>query len=158
MTRILANDFGQNHGYTLYDTHTQELTSWERFYGLDGHRAFRASLTAILSRDTIFLGERFLFLHENRDRTKIDFTPCEYIGVAKVYCQMNEIEMEWQNASQACGVTAFWGDDKNGGNAKIKKLGLWQAGKTHAMDSLRHLLYYVSFEMNNDYFIQLLKD
>lgn len=158
--RILANDFGQNHGFTLYEqvgNASVQLRTWEKHYGLTGHKEFRDDLRHLLTPHTIFLGERFLHLHEFADRAKIDYTPAEYIGVAKLFCQQNFITDEWQNAAQACGATAFWGDAEQGGNAKIQKLGLWQPGKRHAMDSLRHLLYYVSFEMKDQRFIQQLR-
>lgn len=168
MLRILANDFGQNHGFTLFDwdennPDAYSLTSWQKNYGTNGHLLLKKDIAPMLHGNVTLVGERFLFLHENQGRTKIDYTACEYIGVAKLYCQMNKIQMEWQNGAQAVGATAFWGDDKGklgdgGGNAKIKKLGLWQPGKTHAMDSLRHLLYYFTFTLNNDYFLHQLKD
>jgi hypothetical protein len=104
----------------------------------------------------VFIGERFLFLHEFRDRDKIDLTAPEYIGVARMYCQVKGLEEVWQNAAQACGQTAFWGDSKEG-NDKIKKLGLWQPNHRHAMDSLRHMLYHVSFTLNMDLFLKGLK-
>lgn len=160
--RILANDFGQNHGYTLFEWESPTnytLTSWEKFYGTDGHVEFRRDLDRFLkyNRGTTFLGERFLFIKDFASRDKIDYTPCEYIGIAKLYCGMNVISQEWQNSAQACGKTAFWGDCKEG-NDKIRRVGLWQPGKRHAMDSLRHLLYYFSFELGNGFFIQQLRE
>lgn len=166
MTRIIAIDPGQNTGFTRY-THRpgepRRVTTWERFYGTTGHQGFFNDLHDILlgeeKNETIVVCERFLFLHENRHRDKIDYTPNEYIGILKLFHEVYSTPVEWQNSSQACGASAFWGDNKkgNGGNEKIKELGLWVPGKPHGMDSLRHLLYYVSFEMNDDYFIQRLR-
>lgn len=157
--RILANDFGQNHGFTLFER--GKITCWEVEYGEDGHAKFVHELRDLMTPDTIFIGERFLFLHEFSKRAKIDLTAPEYIGVAKCFLQTNlrQAENVWQNASMACGSTAFWGDnpEPGGGNEKIKKLGLWLPGKRHAMDSLRHLLYYISFTRNDDYYLTLLK-
>lgn len=156
--RILANDFGQNHGYALFDNGS--ITTWEVFYGTDGHDKFLTDLSTLMRRDTIFIGERFLFLHEFRDRSKIDYTPAEYIGVAKQWLQRSKHKhVVWQNAAQACGATAFYGDNKKGegGNQKIQKLGLWIPGKRHAMDSLRHLLYYQTFTLNDQSILEALK-
>lgn len=159
MLRILANDFGPHHGFTLLDWDGPEsysIASWQKHYGADGHLRFRGDLASLLHKGATMVGERFLFLHEFRNRDKIDLTAPEYIGVAKLHCQYRNIQQEWQNAAQACGASAFWGDSKDG-NDKIKKLGLWQPNKRHAMDSLRHLLYYFTFTLNNDYFLHQLK-
>ena len=157
--RIVANDFGPNHGFTLFER--GKITCWQFFYGDNGHAQMRRDFNDLLTPGTIFIGERFLFLHEFADRAKIDLTAPEYIGVAKSLLQERpQVQAVWQNASLACGKTAFWGDDSKpgGGNEKIKKLGLWVPGKKHAMDSLRHLLYFISFTMNDDYYLTLLKD
>ena len=164
MLRILANDFGPNHGYTLFEDKgtvagDYTLTSWQKHYGDDGHKPLRRDLATLIKGVDIFIGERFLFLHEFRDRDKIDLTAAEYIGVAKVACRTRypgSVVEVWQNAAQACGQTAFWGDSKEG-NDKIKKLGLWQPNHKHAMDSLRHFLYYYTFTLNSTYFLEQLK-
>jgi hypothetical protein len=158
--RILTNDFGQHHGFTLFEA--GKITSWEVTLGESGHRHLRLMLSELLTPGTIFVGERFLFLHEFAARAKIDLTAPEYIGVAKLTLQTltyPEADVVWQNASMACGKTAFWGDNSKpgGGNEKIKKLGLWLPGKRHAMDALRHLLYYISFTRDSDYYLTLLK-
>lgn len=154
---MLANDFGPHHGFTLFDR--GKITSWEEDYGVDGHAAFALAFRNLMTPETIFIGERFLHLHEFANRPKIDLTAPEYIGVAKLILRTNlrQADNVWQSASMACGTTAFWGDSPNG-NAKIRKLGLWLPGKRHAMDSLRHLLYYISFTRNDDYYLTLLKD
>jgi hypothetical protein len=158
--RILANDFGPHHGFTLFER--GKITCWEKEYGQNGHLQLYRDLSNLMEPKTIFIGERFLHLHEFANRPKIDLTTPEYIGVAKTYLQLTGRDdfAVWQNASMACGETAFWGDNNKAGagNEKIKKLNLWQPGKRHAMDSLRHLLYYISFTMHDDYYLTLLKD
>lgn len=156
--RVLANDFGPHHGFTLWED--GNLQSWEIEFGQEGHREFYRTLDYLVTPGTIFIGERFLHLHEFADRAKIDLTAPEYIGVAKTWLQgAGHKDVIWQNASQACGATAFWGDNKKGegGNQKIKKLGLWQPGKRHAMDSLRHFLFWFSFTHDNAYYLERLK-
>src|SRR4051794_19660687 len=164
MLRILANDFGPNHGFTLFEDvqnykNDFTLTSWQKHYGDDGHSAFRRDMGTVLRGVDVFIGERFLFLHEFRDRDKIDLTAAEYIGVAKVACRTrypSGVEEVWQNAAQAVGKTAFWGDSPEG-NEKIKKLGLWQPNHKHAVDSLRHMLFYLTFTRQYTYFLEQLK-
>jgi hypothetical protein len=69
----------------------------------------------------------------------------EYIGVAKLWCQINHKEARYQTAAQA---KQFWTD------AKVKKIGLWKANQRHAMDAVRHALAYVmDFD---DYYIRKL--
>jgi hypothetical protein len=62
----------------------------------------------------------------------LDLTPVEVIGVVALYTlqQHGNCELIMQSKSS----TEFWSNDK------IKKLGLWESGKPHAMDALRHLL------------------
>jgi hypothetical protein len=155
--RILANDFGPHHGFTLFEA--GKITSWELELGEDGHYQFYKALYEVMTPNTIFIGERFLHLHEFANRPKIDLTAPEYIGVAKRAIQEHKWTAVWQNAAQACGKTAFWGDNSKpgGGNEKIKKLGLWLPGKRHAMDSLRHFLFWFSFTHGSDYFLRQLR-
>jgi hypothetical protein len=71
-------------------------------------------------------------------------TSVEYIGVAKLYCQEREMPLVQQPPSAA---KALWTNDK------IKRLGLWRPNERHAMDALRHLLYYVTVTMKDNRFV-----
>lgn len=74
------------------------------------------------------------FLYQRRD--KVDLRPVEAIGVIKLYAELNNIEIGSQTPARG---KRFWTD------TKIKKIGLWESGQPHAMDALRHLLYYKTF-------------
>ena len=86
------------------------------------------------------------FTYQRRD--KVDLTPVEVIGVIKLWCEIHEIPYKVQ--SPATGKS-FWTDKK------LKQIGMYEASKGHAMDALRHLLYYFSFTMNNDFYVRMLK-
>jgi hypothetical protein len=105
--------------------------------------------------------ERFQFRpQEAKDREKIELISKEYEGVIQLYADMNssDVHLVKQNAAQAVGKTAFWGDNKIG-NDRIRTLGLWKANQVHAMDALRHFLYYVTFTLkDNRYITRLDKD
>lgn len=68
------------------------------------------------------------------DKSKIELDSVEYIGVVKLYSQLNEVSIYSQTASVA---KHFVSDDK------LKRLGWYSrtAGLVHARDALRHLLY-----------------
>ena len=86
------------------------------------------------------------FLYQRRD--KVDLTPVEVIGVIKLYA--NETGTEIVSQTPAMGKR-FWTDDK------IKKLDLWEPGAKHAMDALRHLLYYRTFALKEQELLERLK-
>jgi hypothetical protein len=74
-----------------------------------------------------------------RQLPKADLTPVEAIGVIKLFAKQYNIPLHDQNPAQAVGEKAFWSDDR------LKHLGLYQVGKVHANDAMRHLLYYLGF-------------
>lgn len=125
----------------------------------DGHERLWAILGELHEAQKLerLILERFLFLHEFKDRAKIDLTAAEYVGVVKLWCAMNKVELVLQNGSQACGASAFWGDSENTGNPKIKALGLWVQHRPHQMDALRHLLYWISFTNKEGYILERLR-
>lgn len=104
--------------------------------------------------------ERFQFRPDDaKEREKIELISKEYEGVVKLYAQMNDVKLISQNAAQAVGRSAFWGDcpGANKGNHKIKQTGLWIPDMPHGMDALRHYLYYVTFTLKDDFYLQAMK-
>jgi len=91
--------------------------------------------------------EDFLFRQNN---TKVDYYPIQVIGVVNLFCERHHIGIQSQNPS----LKAFWLYNKA---AKLKKLGLYEPGRRHAMDALSHGLYYVSFVMKRTDYINRLK-
>lgn len=57
-----------------------------------------------------------------------------YITIAEMFCKERGLEMHLQNVGQ---VKPFVKD------ANIKKLGLWTPSQRHAMDGMRHLLFWL---------------
>lgn len=78
----------------------------------------------------------------------VDLRAREYIGVIKLYGQTHETEYVGQDASTA---KQFWTDDK------LKVIDLYIAGSRHAMDALRHMLYYLTFEKGNQTWLKMLR-
>jgi hypothetical protein len=89
------------------------------------------------------------FEYRNQSRAGLDLSSREYIGVTKRFCQARQVPLMMQTAAQAKGFVK---------DAHIKKLGLWSPGKKHAMDALRHLLFYLtnSYE-DRDFRLSLLE-
>lgn len=80
--------------------------------------------------------ERFTY----QRRQKVELFPVEVIGVVRLYCEEHDVSLYEQSPAQA---KKLWTDDK------LKKLGLWEEGQPHAMDALRHLLYYETVTRKN---------
>lgn len=60
-----------------------------------------------------------------------DLSPVEVIGVIKEWARQKHIPISTQSPSEVMG---FWT------NERLKGMGLYQPGKPHAMDAMRHLL------------------
>lgn len=87
--------------------------------------------------------ERFNFRMNERDRTKIDYTPAEVIGVVKFWVAAHGLaKLEMQMAAEG---KAFWSDEK------LRTIGLYLPSLPHAMDATRHVLQYISFTDPRDY-------
>ena len=86
------------------------------------------------------------FLYQRRD--KVDLRPVKAIGVIELFAEINRTPIMSQTPSQG---KAFWTDNR------LKKLDLWETGQPHAMDALRHLLYYKAFKLNDQTLLERLK-
>jgi hypothetical protein len=74
------------------------------------------------------------FEYRNMSRKGLELVSKEYIGIIKLFCEINGIKLTFHTASAA---KTFVTDDK------IHSLDLWVPGKPHAMDGMRHLLRYL---------------
>lgn len=79
------------------------------------------------------------FEYRNRARAGLVLDSVEYIGVMKLFCAITREDLYKQTAAMGKGFVK----DEN-----IKKLGLWSPGNKHAMDAMRHLIYFIV--MNKD--------
>jgi hypothetical protein len=71
----------------------------------------------------------------------------EYIGVAKIWCDLRGKVYHEQKLSSL----KFWDDDK------LKKIGLYEPGKPHRNDAVRHLLYYITFTLEDQSYVMKLR-
>lgn len=127
--------------------HRHETTGWKRSQMKgegDGshHRALWAYLTE--SEPDIIVMERF----EYQRRDKVILTSLEYIGIVRLYCEATGRPYKMQTPSQAKNL---WTQDK------MEALGLWLPSQPHAMDATRHVLYYVTVDLNDRSYINRLR-
>lgn len=135
--KILALDPGGTTGFAAYDGNAQESIS-KFAEGQIGPEDHHEELTRFMWRyftektGSFLVCERFEY--RNQSRAGLDLSSREYIGVAKLFSQQSGIPVIFQNASQAKGFV----QDRH-----IRKLGLWYPDHKHAMDAMRHLLYFM---------------
>lgn len=86
--------------------------------------------------------------HHRIGQTNVVYTGVEYIGVVKLWCQVNKIPIYSITSSTG---KAFWTD------YKIKALELYQRNLIHGMDALRVLLTHLSKTDNEWYDLAILK-
>jgi len=88
----------------------------------------------------VIITERFEY--RNRARSGLELFSRELIGVANLYTQMvmpPPHELVMQPAGTVVGKTSYFNNDR------LKKEGLYKPARDHAMDALRHLLYWFEF-------------
>lgn len=146
MTRIMAFDPGRTTGVAfLHDN--GGINTYELRQVIIGDKdlthEFIFNDTAI-ARPHEIVYERFQY----QRRPNVDLYPVEVIGVLKMYTQKLDIPIKEQTPAQAKNL---WTD------SKLKTLGLWEPSQPHAMDALRHLLYYMTVWKEDRTWINLLK-
>lgn len=137
-TVIVALDPGGTTGWAMLAISDRGRTYWD--LGQLGPDEHHLELYNMIDRmyaraqddNFIIVCERFEYRAYSRPGLVLDSR--EYIGVAKLFAAQKQVPFVLQSAAQGKGLVT----DQN-----IKKLGLWSAGNRHAMDALRHLLYYV---------------
>jgi hypothetical protein len=129
--RLLALDPGRTTGYAagLLDSPVTRIV-------YDQTKLTENQLFAMLEEikpDHIVCEE---FEYRNRARSGLDLTPVKLIGVVSMYARSNSARLHMQSAARGKGHYS---------DSKLKKLGLYQAGKPHGRDALRHLLHWLTF-------------
>jgi hypothetical protein len=77
------------------------------------------------------------FEYRNRQRDNLELISREYIGVAKLYCEIREKpRLCMQTAAQGKG---FFND------TKLRQMKLHQSSPSHGRDAARHLLHWFNF-------------
>lgn len=74
------------------------------------------------------------FEYRNQSRAGLVLVSLEYIGVMKLFCAERKVPFSKQTASMGKGFAK---------DTNIKRLGLWSPGFKHAMDAMRHLIYFI---------------
>lgn len=140
MKRIVALDPGGTTGWAMWQDRPlmEDAGLWNYFtIGQMGpephHEDLYASLELWHVSDYTIVCESFEF-RQGKQRHNIVLDSKEYIGVVKLLQQQRNIPVVFQTAALGKG---FVTDDK------LKVMGLWYPGKKHAMDAMRHLIYYM---------------
>lgn len=147
--KVLAIDPGKTTGFSL-TPQRGVIDLWQTDYSVlspgSPHLTFHAALAKVMP--DVIVCERFDF---RQNKTGVDYTPIEYIGVVELYCQQTGTPLYYQG-QDVKSKKSFW-DDK-----KLKHLGLFQAGDEykHAMDALRHRLHWE--ERHGLFDLHLLRD
>jgi hypothetical protein len=83
---------------------------------------------------------------QNRGRHARVVSP-EYIGVVRLYVESYRVPhvLQWPEQKE------WWTNDK------LHAIGLYEPGMPHAMDALRHILYWVTFERKDYYWVNRLR-
>lgn len=123
--KILSADPGETTGVVV--DNNGHLSFWE----IDSRTlsAFDDFLIGVNPDKIIY--EQF---HYRPNLMKAKLYSMQVIGVIRLYAERHNVLIPFTPKPDE--AQAFWDDDK------IKKLGLWQPGKEHAVDALRVLLKY----------------
>lgn len=133
-TTIIALDPGGTTGWATVRLEPRKVTEWNcgQLAQTEHHSQLFTLLGMNHTDNCAVVCERFEYRAYSRPGLVLDSR--EYIGVAKLFCQERNVPFVLQSAAQGKGFVK----DQN-----IKKLGLWSPGWPHAMDAMRHLLYYI---------------
>jgi hypothetical protein len=103
----------------------------------------------VIKSDTVIV-ESFEFRKEDaQNRSYIDYSPGELVGVVKLYCQLRTVNLVIQSASTGKG---FWDNDK------LKRAGVWSTcDSKHSRDAARHWLHYYTTTLGNDEYLHKLR-
>jgi hypothetical protein len=149
--RILAVDPGPTTGFCLYHLKSHTVVDvWNESLGTKQPHMHLWNVIETISFDMMLL-ERF----EHRpNQQAVDIRAAEYVGVCKLCMQQNDYLPLHMVSASTIGRTSFWADD----NKRVKQIGLYNSkAAPHGMDALRHILYYVTFTLKDNYWLEKLK-
>jgi hypothetical protein len=125
--QYLTIDPGKTNGWAVWKPVTMQYQAGQIPYESVWKMLEQSKYTYEL--DGPLIVERF---NHRQGMPNIDHSPIEVIGVIKEWARQNQWHIHWHNPAQK----EFFKDEI------LKKHGLWIPGKPHAMDALRHLLYF----------------
>jgi len=103
---------------------------------------------------TAVILEKFEYQKEKaQTREHLNFDAAEYVGVVKLWCAQRNLDLILQSPSTVVSKEGktFWNDDK------LKRVGLWRGMDRHARDAARHYLYYVTFTLKDNTWLEKLR-
>lgn len=125
-SRIMAIDPGVTCGFATTGFDVEDKKAFEKKFIM--HDGFIDVINNFYP--DVLVMEKFVMTH----RDKTDFTAIEFIGLGRWFAQRRRIPFILQ--PPALGKSYFTND-------KLKHLGLYLAGRPHAMDARRHLLQFM---------------
>jgi hypothetical protein len=157
MDHILAVDPGGDTGIATFDYRTGEWRTREMPYDPIALHSFFFHWMAFRKESNItIICESFNYrpvgkydFGGSRAIPKVDLTPVRVIGILDLATRQQQRDIHWQQPSCVNGddgkksdnPDVFWTDEK------VKKLGLYKAASVHAMDAVKHILYYRAFTL-----------
>lgn len=139
--RVLALDPGGTTGWAYYDSEEDNEGSagseWQRGHlvGNPHHHALWELLCTM--QPEVLIYERFMYQRRELDKgVSLNTDAHEYIGICKLFIGVGNL-VPCTLVEQSPHQRKIWTDDK------LKALGLWIPGLSHAMDATRHLFYYL---------------
>lgn len=156
MFRVLALDPGGTTGWATYtarvvvDPFTNAVEYKDEGWNCgqlagEHHSELWKLLLDNQSHDYQLVCERFEYRNTARSGLVLDSR--EYIGVTKLFAQQRRLPLTLQNASEAKGFVR---------DSHLKRLALWSSGNPHAMDAMRHLLFWLTNRYEDKNFRKML--
>jgi len=137
---IVAFDPGGTTGWKGFDTSERKFHGG--FLGPDPHHV---ELDGFLN--SVAPGKVVLESFQYTAGRNLELISVEYIGIIKLWCAKNAVPLKKFTSSQGKG---FWDDDK------LRRVDLYVVNK-HIRDATRHLLQFLSFEVNDQTWIHKLR-
>lgn len=135
MRRVIALDPGGTTGWAMYTEYTSEaIVKFD--YGQIGPYEHHVQLWQLLEGSAGYETEIVCesFEYRNTARPGLVLVSKEYIGITKLACLKMNMKFTEQTASKAKGFVR---------DAHLKRLGLWSSNYVHAMDAMRHMIFYL---------------
>jgi hypothetical protein len=174
---IVALDPGGSTGWASYDCEVlrdqgQFVPTFEYYeekwnsgeIGPDAHHTSLWNLLGLKrAQNYVVVCESFEYRKGLRDNVVL--VSLEYIGVAKLFVDMEPqtpTTPMWIHMQTAAEGKGFWypkipGTQKRDAS-KLKAVGKYRPGQTHANDAMAHLLHYMEQDMNRKDLLDSLKD
>lgn len=138
LLRALSCDPGGTSGFAICDINKLGEVS----IGWDQFKFNESEMTEFMETvvpDLIICED---FEYRNRARAGLNLTPVRMIGVIRLYAQANNRELILQKAMVGKGHYS---------DHRLRSVGMYERGRPHGRDALRHLLHWLTFKGGNAY-------